>query len=169
MSAAPRPPAPGRTIAIRHAHPRLRCPRGAVARVLHTLEAHLPALRLPPGAVPPGELSIAFLTDRALARLHANYLADPTPTDVITFGGDPAAGTAGEICLSVDRARAFARAAGHAFATELTLYLVHGWLHLAGHDDLVPAAKRRMRAAERRCLALLRAHRALPAFRFATR
>jgi probable rRNA maturation factor len=106
-----------------------------------------------------------FLTDAALARLHGDFLADPTTTDVITFEGDPLAGLAGEICVSADTARAYARKHGRDFAAELTLYLVHGWLHLAGYDDLLPARKRRMRAAEARALRLLAAAGALPAFR----
>ena len=52
-----------------------------------------------------------------------------------------------------------------AFSTELTLYLVHGWLHLAGYDDLVPAKKRLMRRAESRALKILRARECLPSFR----
>ena len=42
---------------------------------------------------------------------------------------------------------AYARAHGRDFSAELTLYVVHGWLHLAGYDDLVPAKKRAMRRA----------------------
>lgn len=116
-------------------------------------------------ACPTGELSIVFLTDAALAALHAQFLHDPTTTDVITFEGDPLAGLAGEICVSADTAAAYAREHGREFATELTLYVVHGWLHLAGYDDLRPAKKRRMRAAEARAMQLLAAAGAIPAFR----
>ncbi|HTT58079.1 MAG TPA: rRNA maturation RNase YbeY [Opitutaceae bacterium] len=119
----------------------------------------------PASGPPPGELSIAFLTGAALAGLHGRFLDDPSATDVITFAGDPALGQAREICLSVDAARTFAREHRCDFAAELTLYLVHGWLHLAGHDDLKPAAKRRMRAAEARAMKLLRRAGALPGFR----
>jgi probable rRNA maturation factor len=118
-----------------------------------------------PSACPPGELSLVFLTDAALAQLHADFMDDPSTTDVITFEGDAAAGLAGEICVSADTAAAYARAHDRDFATELTLYLVHGWLHLAGYDDLRPAKKRRMRAAEARALKLLSAANAVPAFR----
>lgn len=117
--------------------------------------------------VPPGELSIVFLTDAAIAQIHADFMADPTATDVITFEGNPAAGLAGEICVSADTAAAYAREHKHDFATELTLYVVHGWLHLAGYDDLAPAKKRRMRAAEGRALKLITAADAIPAFKLA--
>jgi len=147
-------------------------PRAALARLFAVLAPA--SLRLAPRDPPlpsatplaaGGELSLVFLNDAALAALHADFLNDPTPTDVITFAGDPAAGLAGEICVSVDTAAREARARRADFATELTLYLVHGWLHLLGHDDLEPAAKRRMRAAERRALALLRRAHAIPPFR----
>jgi probable rRNA maturation factor len=116
--------------------------------------------------VRPGELSIAFLTDSALARLHASFLDDPSPTDVITFAGTSAFGQAGEICVSADTARAFAAGHRHDLSEELTLYIVHGWLHLAGHDDRQPACKKRMRAAEARALVLLRSRRLIPKFGF---
>lgn len=46
--------------------------------------------------------------------------------------------------------------------------MIHGWLHLAGYDDLEPRKKRRMRAAEDRALKLLRAADLLPAFSLKT-
>lgn len=169
---------PAREISIANRHPRLRLDRREVARAIHTLDAHfvsgsrLSALssRL---SAPPGELSLVFLTDAALASLHADFLSDPTPTDVITFEGNSALGTAGEICVSVDAALRHVASASPSlssqlsalnFSAELTLYLVHGWLHLAGYDDLVPSKKRAMRRAEARALKLLRAANALPRF-----
>lgn len=168
--------APSRTFALANRHPRLRMRRAAAIKALRLLDSQFPTsgaksseLRARSCAVPPGELSLVFLTDSALAQLHADFMGDPTPTDVITFEGDSAAGLAGEICVSVDMAARVARERRTDFATELTLYLVHGWLHLAGYDDLAPAKKRLMRAAERHALALLRRHDAIPDFRLATR
>ncbi len=174
-----------REISIANRHPRLRLDRRAIAAVIATLDRDfrfLPGDRpyltpaacrhsslgighssFPP-AVPAGELSLVFLTDAALAQLHADFLDDPTITDVITFEGQPTLGTAGEICVSADTAAAYARAHGRDFSTELTLYLIHGWLHLAGYDDLQPAKKRRMRAAEARAQRLLAAAGVAPRF-----
>lgn len=150
-------PAPLRPVLVRNSHPRLRLDRRAVVRVIHTLDAHFfqSKVQNPKFQIPQGELSLVFLTDPALARLHADFLGDPSTTDVITFAGDPGFGVAGEICVSVDTAAAYARKHRRNFSAELTLYLVHGWLHLAGFDDLVPAKKRRMRAAEACALRLL--------------
>ncbi len=151
-----------RGIFIRNAHPRLRFSRHAVAAAICTLDTHAAKFL---GGCPPGELSLVFLTDPALAKIHADFMADPTATDVITFEGDRIAGLAGEICVSADTACTYAKVNRSDFATELTLYVVHGWLHLAGYDDLQPARKRRMRAAEARAMKLLHAAGAIPAFR----
>jgi probable rRNA maturation factor len=49
------------------------------------------------------------------------------------------------------------------------LYVVHGWLHLGGYDDLAPIKKRAMRRAESRAMALLRRARQLPDFQLKRR
>ena len=90
-----------------------------------------------------------------MGRVHADFLDDPSPTDVITFEGDRMMGSAGEICVCAEVARGYAGDHGGDFARELLLYFVHGYLHLAGYDDTTPAAKRRMRAGERQAMALL--------------
>lgn len=151
-----------RTVAIHNAHPRLRLDRRALQAAIAVLDTHAAGFL---GGCPPGELSLVFLTDAAQARVHADFMDDPTATDVITFEGDVRAGLAGEICVSADTARTYARQHRRDFSTELTLYIVHGWLHLAGYEDLQPAKKRRMRAAEARAMKLLQAARAVPTFR----
>lgn len=159
-----------RAVTIHNGHPRLCLDRRGATALIHLLDAHREKFR---GGCPPGELSLAFLTDAALARLHADFLGDPAVTDVITFAGDPAHGLAGEICVSADAAARQAsrlagkNGAGESLSGELALYLVHGWLHLAGYDDLTPAKKRVMRTAERRALQLLRAAGRRPRFHFA--
>ena len=150
-----------RSTSIANQHRGLKIDRRAVETVIEILDRHAKQFM---GGCPGGELSLVFMTDKALARLHDDFLQDPSVTDVITFEGDPTLGTAGEICVSADRAAAYARENGREFSTELTLYLVHGWLHLAGYDDLQPHLKRRMRAAEARAMKLLQAADALPRF-----
>lgn len=185
--------APSRSVLIARRHPKVRVPVADVRRLVAMLDggfrpvpadiAHLlpsarararAALRTPVGEaagspIPLGEVSLAFLTDAALATLHGQFLDDPSVTDVITFEGDSLAGTAGEVCVSVDAAARLGGATGLPFAEELTLYVVHGLLHLAGYDDLSPARRRRMRVAERRALDLLRSADAVPAFQLRAR
>ena len=150
-----------REVLITNRHPRLRFRRPDVAKAVAVLDTYAEKFL---GGCPPGELSLVFLTDPALAKIHGDFMADPTATDVITFEG-VTTGLAGEICVSADTARAYAKAHRRDFAAELTLYVVHGWLHLAGYDDLQPARKRRMRAAEARAMKVLHAAKAIPAFK----
>jgi probable rRNA maturation factor len=150
-----------RETAISNRYPRLRFNRVQLRQVIATLDAHATEFL---GGVPAGELSLVFLDDQALAQLHADFLADPTTTDVITFEGNSAHGVAGEICVSVDAAQTYAKQNGHDFATELLLYVVHGWLHLAGYDDLQPAKKRIMRRAEAHALKILTHNKISPGF-----
>jgi len=85
-------------------------------------------------------------------------------TDVITFEGAPEAGNAGEICVAPVHAYEFKGARRLPFAEELTLYLVHGYLHLAGFNDVDPTDRKKMRTAERRAMAHLRKIGAIPKF-----
>lgn len=130
-----------------------------------------------PWQFPSGAISVAFLGDDEICRMHAEFLSDPSKTDVITFPGDDVFSAprprdnathaqnfsadadtafAGEICVCVDQALRMARELGTTPADELLLYLAHGWLHLAGFDDIADDDRRAMRAAESVALALLR-------------
>jgi probable rRNA maturation factor len=97
-------------------------------------------------------LSVAFLTESIVGDLHRQFLNDASPTDVITF---PLSDGLAEICINVDLARKRIHEFHTTFQDEITLYLVHGWLHLAGHDDRDWADRQKMRAAERHLCAFL--------------
>lgn len=115
-------------------------------------------------SAPEGDLSVVFLDDERIARLHGDFLGDPSPTDVITFEGSPAMNFAGEICVSVDHAQRYAESHGVPFSRELTLYLVHGYLHLCGFDDTSEEKTSAMREAEEKALEVLDRCGAFPAF-----
>jgi len=102
-----------------------------------------------------GNLSIAFLDRSSHSQIHGNFLKDFRPTDVITFPSDPAENIAGEICVSVDQAIEESGVRGIPFARELSLYLVHGWLHLVGFDDKVEEDRKIMRREESKVLGLI--------------
>lgn len=142
-----------RPIEISNKYKGLRVDRKLLRRMIETLDQKAERFD---GGCPEGELSLALVTDPALAKIHAEFLDDPTTTDVITFEGQPEFGVAGEVCVSVDTALRYAEKHGRAFSEELSLYVIHGWLHLAGYDDLKPELKRVMRRAEARAEALLR-------------
>ncbi len=96
---------------------------------------------------------IVFVGDPELARLHAKWLGDPSVTDVMAFdlSQDPT-GPAGQVVVSVTRARAAARERSREVADELSLYVVHGVLHLCGYDDTDRRKRARMRVAEAKVL-----------------
>ncbi|MCB9908684.1 MAG: rRNA maturation RNase YbeY [Planctomycetes bacterium] len=101
------------------------------------------------GDRPEAELSVVFVDDPTLARMHAEFLGDPSPTDVISFDlGDEGPGPVGELYVSVDCARRVAAERGVPVERELALYLVHGTLHLCGWDDHDPEDRAEMRQAE---------------------
>lgn len=130
-----------------------------VAAMIHFLD-QLPHL----ATVPIGDLGLAFLDESVMCSLHAEFLDDASPTDVITFEGDVEEGFGGEICVCPQVAWRSAQSLGEALSREICLYLVHGWLHLAGLDDLDEVNVPAMRAAERACLDALAAAGRMPAF-----
>ncbi len=83
------------------------------------------------------EVEATILNDGEIARIHSEFMDDPTPTDVITFHH-------GEILVSADTAALRGPEHGHDITTELLLYLIHGLLHLAGWEDHVEAERAEM-------------------------
>jgi probable rRNA maturation factor len=120
-----------RVVDISVRHPKAKVSAASVRRVILALD------RMKGYRCPAGSLSVVFLGDKETARLHDDFLGDPSVTDVITFVGEehPAEPFAGEICVNVDQARRAAREHGVTLAAELRLYVAHGWLHLAGLRD----------------------------------
>lgn len=114
--------------------------------------------------LPKGDLSVVFLDDNQISDLHEQFLNDPEPTDVITFPGDPEMDFAGEICVSFEQALTFSRETETNFSRELALYLIHGYLHLVGFDDLNPEEESEMRRAETQALSFLEKSGKLPKF-----
>jgi probable rRNA maturation factor len=97
------------------------------------------------------EISLAFVDNPTIHRLNQRYLQHDEPTDVLSFPlSDPnASKLAGELVLGVEVAAEQAAARGHDVQTELTLYVIHGLLHLCGYDDRDDDACTAMRQRER--------------------
>ncbi len=102
-----------------------------------------------------GELSVVFVSDATIGQIHDDFMGDPSATDVITFPANLEMESSGEIIVSVDHARSRAEELGEPFSRELSLYLIHGWLHLAGYDDRAEADRAKMREAEQLALSLI--------------
>ena len=96
-------------------------------------------------------VEVVLMGEAEHTELHARFLDDPTPTDVMAFPYDEP-DLFGEILVNLDMARAQAHARGHAPLAEAELYVVHGALHLLGLDDRDEVSRAKMRAAEQEVL-----------------
>jgi probable rRNA maturation factor len=103
------------------------------------LLSHSSPVPLPPAI----EITLVDLAE--MTRVHAQFLNDPTPTDVITFDH-------GEILVSPEVAAQRAPREGLTTAEETLLYGIHGLHHLVGWKDSTPAQARRMAAAQEQVL-----------------
>ena len=100
------------------------------------------------------EISLAFVDNPTIHRLNKRYLDHDEPTDVLSFPlSEPGAKRlAGELVIGAEVAQAQARQRGHDVQAELALYVIHGLLHLCGHDDKTAEAAASMRQRERHYL-----------------
>jgi len=85
---------------------------------------------------PDGELSLSFVSSEEMAQLHVTYSGEPGPTDVLAFpmGED---GLLGDVVICP----AEAGRSNEDLEPELRLLVVHGTLHLLGHDHEDPGDK----------------------------
>jgi probable rRNA maturation factor len=110
-------------------------------------------------------LSLSFVGDAAIRRLNREHRGKDRPTDVLSFPlFEPEAGRKGgkrsgpgeperllgDIVISVDAAARQAAGYGAPLAAEIERLLIHGILHLLGHDHEIAAERRAMVAEERR-------------------
>jgi probable rRNA maturation factor len=95
--------------------------------------------------------TVLLASDNAVRRLNARYRGRNRPTNVLTF--EPAGpGVAGELVLAFGAVRREAAQAGRRPAHHLAHLIVHGGLHLQGHDHHGAGEARRMEMAEARIL-----------------
>ena len=87
------------------------------------------------------ELSVHFVDKRSIGHLHKKYFQDPTPTDCISFPidcpGKDRSGYSilGEIFVCPEIAIDYVQKEGGDPYREISLYIIHGLLHLLGYDD----------------------------------
>jgi len=86
------------------------------------------------------ELSVALVDDRTMAMLNQRHRGKAGPTDVLSFSllegphAEHRGGLLGDIVIDLEVARRQAREVGHGLDQELLRLLIHGTLHLLGHD-----------------------------------
>lgn len=78
-----------------------------------------------------GQVNVLIAGDRRLQALNRAFREKDKPTDVLSFPGEQ---EGGDIAISADLARRNARVYGHSTLNELRILILHGMLHLAGHD-----------------------------------
>ncbi|MCA9935111.1 MAG: rRNA maturation RNase YbeY [Ardenticatenaceae bacterium] len=100
-----------------------------------------------------GMITCLLTDDTAVQELNRSFRHEDKPTDVLSFpAGETMPGMEavylGDIAISVPYAERQAAQAGHALVEELQLLVIHGVLHLLGHDHGTPAEKEAMWAAQ---------------------
>ena len=122
-------------------------------------------------AVAEAILSVTVVDNATMHALNRQHLEHDYPTDVISFqlewtcdgadlntrctqleGRSSGAAVEGEIVVSAEYAAEMAKQCGWSTQDELTLYAIHGMLHICGYDDLTPEEKSVMRLRERAIL-----------------
>ncbi len=106
-----------------------------------------------------GELNLLFVDEAAMAELNQAHLGHEGPTDVLSFpidgpGSDPDA-LVGDVVVCPAVARRNAPTHAGTYEDELALLVVHGVLHVLGHDHEEPDGEAAMQARERALLAQL--------------
>lgn len=96
------------------------------------------------------ELSVAFVEEDEIAGLHERFLGEAGPTDVLAFPLEATDGDGTRLLGDVVIAPAYAARTRDDLAAELRLLLVHGILHLLGHDHEEDAERAAMWALQER-------------------
>ena len=93
---------------------------------------------------PDSELSIVLTNDAVMRELNCKHRGKDKPTDVLSF---PASN---DVVISVETARRQAAEYDAPLQDEIYRLLIHGLLHVLGHDHHEPAERAAMEAEERR-------------------
>lgn len=104
------------------------------------------------------ELSLLFVNDSYIRRLNWKYRKINSKTDVLAFSMREGSGLSkdslilGDIVISTETAKREAARRRSSIQKEISLYLIHGILHLLGYDDRKTSGRKRMRQKQRELL-----------------
>jgi probable rRNA maturation factor len=106
------------------------CRLPAARTLAHFLSQAQAAVRLR------GEVTVLLTTDAAIRKLNRRFRGQNKATDVLSFPaeGIGAEAIAGDLAISVPTALQQAVEQNHSLSTEIKVLILHGLLHLAGHD-----------------------------------
>jgi probable rRNA maturation factor len=101
----------------------------------------------------PGDISVVLTGHEVVLDLNRRFLEHDYHTDVLSFplSDDPGI-VEGEVYVDVETARERHVEFGASFESEVLRYVIHGVLHLCGHDDRTEDGKRAMAVLEDRYL-----------------
>lgn len=103
-----------------------------------------------------GEIALLLTDDEDMHRLNRDWRGKDRPTDVLSFPADPMeAPFLGDIAIGLGVSSRDAAARGIVLADHLSHLVIHGYLHLAGHDHMEDTEAREMETIEIRALATL--------------
>jgi probable rRNA maturation factor len=138
----PEPPPGGISVDVTSIQGHLEAEKAALAGLVGRVLRH--------EGIDRAAISLAIVDDAAIRRINLAHLGHDWPTDVISFGlseeDDPE--LAGELVVSAEMARETAAGVGADPMAELSLYVVHGLLHLCGYDDTTDESRAEMRRRE---------------------
>ena len=105
------------------------------------------------------EVAFHFVPASVICTLHDQFFDDPSITDCISFPMDKEAQAGfcylGDVFVCCEQAVNYAHEHDLDPYREITLYIVHGLLHLLGYDDVQASDRARMRAKEKKYMLLL--------------
>jgi probable rRNA maturation factor len=103
-----------------------------------------------------GTVSLLLADDETLHQLNRDFRGKDKPTDVLSFPAhEMDRPQVGDIAVALGVSARDAEAQGISLADHLTHLLVHGYLHLLGHDHEVEAEAEIMEGLEIKALASL--------------
>ncbi len=102
-----------------------------------------------------GELSLAFIDDKAIKALNRDYRHKGTPTNVLSFPDMGPAPLLGDIVLAYETILAEAEEKSVPVSNHVTHLVIHGFLHLQGYDHETDAQAALMESLEIKALEAL--------------
>ncbi len=104
-------------------------------------------------------ISLTLVDDAAIRELNRDHRGKDKPTDVLSFPLEPEPFAheklLGDIVISIETARRQAADYDAPLQREIERLMIHGLLHVLGHDHMEPDERREMEAEERRLAAAI--------------
>jgi len=111
-------------------------------------------------------VAIHFLSDKKMRFYHKRFFHDSSSTDCMSFpidgkGQEEGIHHLGDVFICPMTALKYSQNHEILFWHEISLYIIHGILHLLGYDDIDPKDRAMMRRRERSALSFLKKHNML--------